>query len=112
MTLPGCVMAEIAYSTEHAHREVLAWLQVTLCWHACLSFTMKALAAAALGLHWSNIMVMLWLLLWLLCQPGEGLCYGCGASRERINIPAVPMAPQVSFQALSSCLAYLGFSEQ
>ena len=51
---------------------------------------MKALAAAALGLHWSNIMVMvrevmlwlyygcamviLWLLLWLLCQPGENKC--------------------------------------
>ena len=33
-----------------------------------MSFTMKALAAAALELHWNNIMVMLWLL-WL--------CYGC-----------------------------------
>ena len=52
-----------------------------------MSFTMKALDAAALGLHWSSIMiilyevmlwlhygyvmVMLWLLLWLLHQPGE-----------------------------------------
>ena len=101
MTLPGCVMAEIAYSTEHAHREVLAWLQVTLCWHACLSFTMKALAAAALGLHWSNIMVMLWLhygyvvaaamaavsarrgaVLWLWCQSGENkhTCSSHGSS--------------------------------
>ena len=63
-----------------------------------MSFTMKALAAAALGLHWSSLMimlyrVMLWLcygyvmstamaaastrreaLLWLLCQPGEKKC--------------------------------------
>ena len=54
-------MAEIAYSTEHAHREVLAWSQVTLCWYVCLNFTMKALAAAALGVRWSNVMVMLWL---------------------------------------------------
>ena len=112
MTLPGCVMAEIAYSTEHAHREVLAWLQVTLCWHACLSFTMKALAAAALGLHWSNIMVMLWLLLWLLCQLGERMCYGCRASQERINMSAVPTVPRVSFQPFSSSLSYPGFSEQ
>ena len=59
---------------------------------------MKALAAAALGLHWSDIMfmlyeVMLWLhhdyvvtaamvaesarrdtVLWLPCQPGENKC--------------------------------------
>ena len=63
-------------------------------------------------LCYGSIIIMLWLLLWLLCQPGEGLYYGCGASQERINIPAVPMAPQVSFQALSSCLAYSGFSEQ
>ena len=57
----------------------------------CRGFTMKALAAAALGLHWSDIMVMLsevmlwlhygyvmvmlWLLLWLLCQPGERLLW-------------------------------------
>ena len=78
-------------------------------WYTCVSFTMKALAAAALGLHWSNIMVMvcevmLWLyygcamvmlqlLLWLLCQLGERLCYGCCASQERINVSAVPIAP-------------------
>ena len=34
-------------------------------------------------------------MLWLLRQPGE-----------RINTSAVPMAPQASFQALSSHLAY------
>ena len=60
--------------------------------YACMTFTMKTLAAAALGLHWSGIMVvlyevMLWLcyvmaaamvamsakreaVLWLSCQPG------------------------------------------
>ena len=35
-------------------------------WYACMDFTMKALAAAALGLHWSNIMVVLYeVALWL-----------------------------------------------
>lgn len=53
--------------------------------------------------------VMLWLLLWLLSQPGEMLYYGCHASQEEINVSAVPMAPWVSFQSLSSCLAYPGF---
>ena len=95
--------------------------------YACMSFTMKALAAASLGLHWRGIMFMLyevmlclrygyvmvtlWLLLQLLHQPGERLCYGCHASQERINVSAVPMAPQVSFQPLSLCLSYPGFSE-
>ena len=69
--------------------------------YPCMSFTMKALAATSLGLHWSNIMVMLhevmlwlcysyimvmlWMLLWLLHQPRERLCYGCHASQERIK---------------------------
>ena len=67
--------------------------------YACMTFTMNALAAAALGLHWSDFMIMLyevmlwfslamlWLcyvmaaamvvmsakreaVLWLSCQPG------------------------------------------
>ena len=33
-------------------------------------------------------------------------------SQERINVSAVPMAPQVFFQPLGSHLAYPGFSEQ
>ena len=89
---------------------------------------MKALAAAALGLHWSDIMgvlcelmlwlryssvtVLLWSLLWLLSQPGERLCCGCRASQEKINVSAVPMVPSVFFQPLSSSLAYPEFSEQ
>ena len=89
--------------------------------HTCTSVTMKALAA--LGLPWSGIMVMLreimlWLLfgyvmlLWLLCQPGERLCYGHHASQEGINVPALPTDPCIFFQTLSSSLAYPWFSEQ
>ena len=57
----------------------------------------------------SCLLVMLRLLLWLLHQPEERLCYGCHATRERINVSAVPMAPWVSFQSPSLCLAYPGF---
>ena len=84
------VTAEISCSTVHARHEVLAWSQGVLC-----LFARKAVAAPALGLPWSGIMVMLreimlWLLfgyvmtaavaavsarreavLWLPCQPGE-----------------------------------------
>ena len=78
---------------------------------------MKALATAALGLHWSNttvmlsevmlwpchcyLTVMLWLLLQLLHQPAERPCYGCCASQERISVSAVPMAFE-SFSSLSA----------
>ena len=81
----------------------------------CMSFPMKALAAAALGLHWSDtvamlhevmswlrhcyITVMLRLLLQLLHQPAERPCYSCCASQERINVSAVPMASE-SFSSL------------
>ena len=45
-----------------------------------MSFTMKALAAAALGLRWSGIMVMLCeIMLWSCC----GCCYSCYISQER-----------------------------
>ena len=87
-----------------------------------MSFTMKALAAAALGLHWSDlcykrlcygsVTVVLWLLPQLLHQAGERLCSGCHASQERIHVSAVPVAPQDSFQPLSLHLAHPGFSEQ
>ena len=65
-----------------------------------------------LWLCYGYIMITLWLLLWLPQQPGERLYYGCHASQEKINVSQVPMAPQVFFQPLSSCLAYPGFSEQ
>ena len=92
-------------------------------WYPCMRFTMKALAAAALGLPWSSLMVvlykamlwlchgyvmaLLWLLLWLLHQKGERLCFGCHASQERINIYAVPMAPGIFLQLPRSHLTYL-----
>lgn len=47
-----------------------------------------------------------------LSQPREGLCYGCCAHQERINVSEVPRAPRVSFQPLSLCLAYPRFNEQ
>lgn len=95
--------------------------------YAYMSFTMKALAAAALGLHWSEIMVtlhevMLWqpygyimvmlrLQLQLPCQPGERLSCGCCASQKRITVSAVSMALRGFFQPLSLRLAYPRCSE-
>ena len=92
-----------------------------------MSFTIKALAVAALELHWGCIMVilyevmlwlhygyytvMLWLFLWLLHQPTESLCYGYYENQQRITMTAVPIAPQVFFQPLNLSLAYPGFSE-
>ena len=127
MTLHGYVMAEITYSTVYDCHELLTWLWATLCSTACMSFTMKALAAAALGLHWSDIMVtlhevMLWqpygyimvmlrLQLQLPCQPGERLSCGCCASQKRITVSAVSMAVRVFFQPLSLRLAYPRCSE-
>ena len=49
---------------------------------------------------------------WLLYQPRNRLCCGCHASQERISISAVPIAPQDSFQSLSSHLACPGFRQQ
>lgn len=88
----------------------------------------KAWAAAALGLHWSDTMVMFyevllrlhygyilaifWPLLGLQHQHGERVCYGCRGSQERINLSAIPSAPRVFFQPLISHLAYPGFSNQ
>ena len=128
------VTADFIYNTVHTCHKILTWSQGTHLVMSCFvqytskSFTTKALAATALGLHWNGIMVMLyevmswlcycyimvtlWVLLWLLCQPGERLCYGCLANQERINMSAGPTAPWISFYLLSSRLAYPGFSEQ
>ena len=86
-------------------------------------FTVKALTAAALRLHWGGIMVMLcedmlwshygydmvmlWLLLWAVSR-GERLCYGCCLSQEVINVSAIPMAPCIFFQLLTWALPTLG----
>ena len=65
-----------------------------------------------LRLSCGHSMVMLWLLLCLLCQPGERLCDGFCASQERINVSEAPTAPCIFFQPLSSCLSYPGFNKQ
>ena len=73
--------------------------------YACVNFTVKALAAAALGLHRGDTVAMLcepvlWLRycyimvkLRLRRQPGERLCYGCRAIQQRIDVPTVPQLP-------------------
>ena len=125
MVLHDYVTAEITYSTAHLLQEVLTLGYFV--WWACASFNMKALVAAALGLHWRNVMVMLhevmlrlcygfimvllWLLLWLLSQPGERLWYGYRARQARINLSAVPWLLE-SPSSLSCPLAYPGFSKQ
>ena len=86
MTLHGCVRAEITRSAAHAYHEVLAWLRVTLCWRDMWAPRRKGVAFTVASL----------LCLWV--------------SQERINVSAVPMAPRVFFQLLSSSLAYPGFS--
>jgi len=54
-------------------------------WYACMNFTMKALAAASLGLQWSSIMITLYeVMLWLCC----GCCYGCCISKEGDHVMA------------------------
>ena len=84
-----------------------------------MRFTMKALAAAALGLPWSSLMVVLYKAILWLCHgyvmvaataaasAGERLCYGCHASQERINVSAVPTAPCIFLQLPHSHLTYL-----
>ena len=115
------VMAEITYSTVACVSQGACLVAGYFVPYACMSFAMKALGVAALGLHWRDIMVMLYevtfclrygyvmaaamaaasarreALLWLLCQPGDD------------NVSAVPMAPQAFFQPLNSHLAYPGF---
>ena len=75
--------------------------------YTCMSFAMKALAAAALGLHWSDFVIMSYEVMlrlcygyvaaaataaasgrreavfWLPCQPGENkcVCSSYGSSR-------------------------------
>ena len=114
-------IADIIYSTVHAHHKVLTWSWVTVCstpvwaplrkwWHYCC-ITAVFVASVTRG---ENIAC---LLLQLLCQPGErlccvrfsyGCCCGCCVSQERINVCAVPTAPRVSFQPLGCALPTLG----
>ena len=71
MIFHGCVTAEIIYITAAACFVVSTWSWDHVL-DASMGFTMKALAAVALGLDWSNIMVMLHeIMLWFFCK----LCY-------------------------------------
>ena len=125
------VTNEIIYSMTHICHEVLTWswatlvvhlyelhhespgccrIRATLKWHH--GYVIWVYAIATLWLCYGCLVVMSRLLLQLLLQPGERLCFGFCANQERINVAAVPMAPRVSFQPLNSCLAYPGFSKQ
>ena len=103
------VTSEIIYSTAQAHHEVLTLSQATLCGTPVWAPPRKSASQERLPL-------------WPLYRydSGEGLCYGrlyygccygCSINQERMNVSAVPVAPWVSFQPLSSRLAYPGFSE-
>ena len=126
---PRFVTAAVTYSTAHAHQEVLAWSRVfcvlyayvtppiklrewplhhgCVCWvsHERREYSVNTALAAVSARREAvcSYVVLLWLLLWLLCQPEENkhVCRSHGVSRL---LPA--------FQPLSSCLAYPGFSEQ
>ena len=131
------VTTEITYSTVCVHHEVLAWSWDTLCcrdiwvpprkwWHLLLHHccvhwvshwrreysvpTATAVASARRGIC-----------SWLLCQPGERLCYvrlyygycfGCCISQEGINMSVLAMALWFFFQLPCLHLVYLGFNEQ
>ena len=90
-----------------------------------MSFTMKALAVAALGLHWGNIVVVLYeVILWLCCAyvvtaatasvsgRSESVLWLLFQPRGNKHVSAVPTALRVSFQPLSSQVAYHRFSKQ
>ena len=111
------VTPERICSTAHAYQELLAASGSAFVQNACRSFTVKALAAAALELHWSTrlclgcygyVMAVATAaasarreaVFQLPCQPGEN------------NLSAVPVAPCVFFLPLSSHFAYAGFNEQ
>ena len=122
--LHSYIAAETTYGIANMHHEVLTWSQCTLCFRSVWVSPWKPW----LLLHWGYtgvtswvcymrlccgyIMVKLWLLLWLLHQPGERLHYVCHDSQERIHVSAVPMAAWVSFQLFSLCLSYPGLSKQ
>ena len=52
--------------------------------YACMTFTMNALAAAALGLHWSGIMVMLYKVMLWLCYVMAAAMVVMSAKREAV----------------------------
>ena len=118
MTLYGYETAEITYSSVHVHHELPAWSLATLCGMPVWASPLTALAAAASGLHWCDIMAMLYeVMLWLrygyvmanatATESGRSMAWhDCHASQERINTSAVPRTPCV-FQPLSWALPTL-----
>ena len=99
----------------HVCDKILTWSRVTLCGMPVRA-SCESSGATALGLHWSCILVMLhevvlwrccgstmfmlWLLLWLLYQPGENKCL---QFLQLINS---------SSSLLACALSTLGFSKQ
>lgn len=135
MTLHCYVIAEVIYSTVRECHEAITWSQAVtveslaaaaswLHWSDsrlsymqwCHGSTLEWLTVKSYAvmprLYYGSVTATLWLWLWLLHQPGQISCYSCHASQERIHMSAVPMAPYVIFQALSSSFACLGFSKQ
>ena len=108
------VTPELICSTAHARKQLLAVSHAAFVRLAGRSFPVKALA----DVHWSmrlcfgNVMVMSWLRLQLLHQPGERLGSGRHASWERTHVSAVPLAPRGFFPPLGSPFACAGSSEQ
>ena len=99
------VTAKIIYSPGHACQEVLAEHGLCLV-HIFMSSTQKKwqhISACLMALSVESAMRgdnIVCLLMWLL------------HSQERLNVSAVPRAPQVFSQPLSWHLAYTGFSKQ
>ena len=99
--------------------ELPAWSPATLCgtpvwaspWQPWLllhrGYTGVTSWLCYMRLCYGYVMVMSWLMLQLLSQIGDRLCYGCHASQERINTSAVPRTPCVFFQPLSWALTTL-----
>ena len=121
------VTAELAYGTAHVHHEALTRCRLVWAVHlhelhhespSCCYCCVRAILEWHHGyVMWGYAMNMSQLrsgyvtaaamaaasarreaVLWLPCQPGE-------------NVSAVPMASWISFQSLSLCLAYPGFSD-
>ena len=103
--------AEIIYSTEHKCHKVLPRTQATSdIWappkkrqHYCC-ITTVSIGSATREDSLSTDMAAL--------SARREHCYGCCVRQKRINVSAVPTAPQIFFESLRSRLAYHRFSEQ
>ena len=103
------VTVEINHSTAHARPEVLSWSWAGQ--HAPVSFTAKALAAAALGRHWSDTIIMLYEVILQLCcgyvegfPGGQRVCLPNQETRVRSLGQEDPLEKEMA--TLSSILAW------